>query len=387
MEKTVLSVDFNTSLPLQNFASDCMKLMGRRAKDVPDSNAPFYAVEVVMLRGVIDEIALRLMADLGTELRKAGTSLYRTVFEHFHREELKKWLRDLTIEVRRCVADPQHSASQRMHAIRLLPDLGGSFENALQAFPSLLAPNNDPEIIAATIETLGSYLDPAAADLLIEAWPNMTPALREKATTILLSRTERIAKLLDAIEAKKIKPAQFSVASRATLGRNKNPDIGARVTKLFGDSSNPNRKAVIDKYLAALTTKGDATRGAKVYELACMACHRHGSRGIDVGPHLATVKAWTPEQLLTNILDPNREVSPNFALYVIETKDGRTLSGLVMSETAGNVVLKRVDGGQESLLRSDIQSISSTGTSLMPEGVEAAITPEQMADLIEFLRQ
>ena len=289
-----------------------------------------------------------------------------------------------------------------MHAIRLLPDLGGSFENALQAFPSLLAPNNDPEIIAATIETLGSYLDPAAADLLIEAWPNMTPALREKATTILLSRTERIAKLLDAIEAKKIKPAQFSVASRATLGRNKNAEIAARVAKLFGDGSNPNRKAVIDKYLAALTrdagtparsdtsTAGKSARitaGAKVYELACMACHKHGTRGIDIGPHLATVKAWTPEQLLTNILDPNREVSPNFALYVIETKDGRTLSGLVMSETAGNVVLKRVDGGQESLLRSDIQSISSTGTSLMPEGVEAAITPEQMADLIEFLRQ
>jgi putative heme-binding domain-containing protein len=203
----------------------------------------------------------------------------------------------------------------------------------------------------------------------------------------LLSRTDRIPVLLAALESGAVPKTQVSAASRATLGRNKNADIAARVAKLFGDSSNPNRKAVIDKYLAALTTRGDTGRGAKVYELACMACHRHGSRGIDVGPHLATVKAWTPEQLLTNILDPNREVSPNFALYVIETKDGRTLSGLVMSETAGNVVLKRVDGGQESLLRSDIQSISSTGTSLMPEGVEAAITPEEMADLIEFLRQ
>jgi putative heme-binding domain-containing protein len=130
---------------------------------------------------------------------------------------------------------------------------------------------------------------------------------------------------------------------------------------------------------------GNTLAGAKVYETACMGCHKHGDRGNDVGPHLGTVKAWSAEQILTNILDPNREVSPNFALYVIETNDGRTLSGLITSETAGNLTLKRADGGTDTLLRSEIKSLTSPGISLMPEGLEATITPQQMADLLAFL--
>ena len=131
---------------------------------------------------------------------------------------------------------------------------------------------------------------------------------------------------------------------------------------------------------------GNATRGAKVYETACMVCHRHLDRGNDVGPNLGTIKAWPAEQILTNVLDPNREVSPNFALYIVETNDGRTLSGLIASETAGNLTMKRADGGTDTALRSEIKSLTSPGISLMPEGLEAAITPQQMADLIAYLK-
>ena len=132
---------------------------------------------------------------------------------------------------------------------------------------------------------------------------------------------------------------------------------------------------------------GDVSRGAKVYETACMVCHRHLDRGNDVGPNLGTIKAWPVEQILTNVLDPNREVSPNFALYIVETNDGRTLAGLIASETAGNLTLKRADGGTDTVLRSEIKSLTSPGISLMPEGLEAAITPQQMADLIAYLKQ
>ena len=247
---------------------------------------------------------------------------------------------------------------------------------------------------------------PAPPLLVPAVRSTMTPALRDKATTILLSRTDRIAKLLDAIEAKKITPAQLSVAAKATLGRQKTPALAERIAKLIGDGSSANRKAVIETYLTAMQGSdagtparkesvvagksaritGDVARGAKVYEMACMVCHKFAEKGNDVGPHLGTIKAWTVEQLVTNILDPNREVSPNFALYLVETKDGRTLSGLITSETAGNLTLKRADGGTDTVLRSEIQSLTSPGISLMPEGLEAAITPQQLADLIAYLK-
>ena len=254
------------------------------------------------------------------------------------------------------------------------------------AFPKLITPDQPSELQLAALEALGSYREPAVADMLIEAWPKMTPVLRDKATTILLSRTDRIAKLLDAIEAKKITPAQLSVAAKATLERQKTPALAERIAKLIGDGSSSNRKEVIAKYEAVMSMAGDVARGEKVYETACMVCHRHLDRGNDVGPNLGTIKGWPVEQILTNVLDPNREVSPNFALYIVETNDGRTLAGLIASETAGNLTLKRADGGTETVLRSEIKSLTSPGISLMPEGLEAVIKPQQMADLIAYLK-
>ncbi len=276
-------------------------------------------------------------------------------------------------------------------------------KQALDVIGPLLEPSQPQDLQLAALEALGSYREPAVADMLIDAWPKLTPTLRDKATTILLSRTDRIEKLLDAIEAKKITPAQLSVAAKATLGRQKTPALDERIAKLIGDGSSSNRKEVIEKYLVGMGIKerrlpavgdgrmpsllaGDATRGAKIYETACMVCHKFADKGNDVGPHLGTIKAWPVEQVLTNVLDPNREVSPNFALYIVETNDGRTLSGLIASETAGNLTLKRADGGTDTVLRSEIKSLTSPGISLMPEGLEAAITPPQMADLIAYLK-
>lgn len=315
--------------------------------------------------------------------------------------ELKAWITNLVQQAAIQAIDGKLTDAARQRATRLLPL--ESFEIAQGVVLKLLSFGTALELQQAALEALGSYREPAVADLLIDAWPKMTPALRDKATTILLSRTDRIAKLLDAIEAKKIAPAQLSVAAKATLGRQKTPALAERIAKLIGDGSSSNRKEVIEKYLVAMGIKergtpspgvggqsppflGDAARGSKIYEMACMVCHKFADKGNDVGPHLGTIKAWTPEQLVTNILDPNREVSPNFALYLVETNDGRTLSGLIASETAGNLTLKRADGGTDTVLRSEIKSLTSPGISLMPEGLEAALTPQQMADLIAFLK-
>ncbi len=295
-----------------------------------------------------------------------------------------------------------HSSEEKALAISVVVALA-PLEQVFGVIFSLLAPSQPQDLQLAALEALGSYREPAVADILIDAWPKMTPALRDKATTILLSRTDRIAKLLDAIGAKKITPAQLSVAAKATLGRQKTPALAERIAKLIGDGSSTNRKAVIEKYLTAMGIKerdlpspggaklapllaGETTRGSKIYETACMVCHKFADKGNDVGPHLGTIKAWTAEQLVTNILDPNREVSPNFSLYLVETNDGRTLSGLIASETAGNLTLKRADGGTDTVLRSEIKSLTSPGISLMPEGLEAAISPQQMADLIAYLK-
>ena len=92
------------------------------------------------------------------------------------------------------------------------------------------------------------------------------------------------------------------------------------------------------------------------------------------------------EYLLTHLVDPNREVNGQFVEYVVDTKDGRTISGLLSSETAAAVTLLKPGGATETISRGEIDKLRGTGLSLMPEGLERQIAdPQQMADLIAHL--
>ncbi|MFM7604686.1 MAG: c-type cytochrome, partial [Prosthecobacter sp.] len=365
----------------------------KRAHDLADA-----LVELGEPSATNSDRLIELAAIIGNAMLRTGWTWRDAPFKKdettFFDVNLLNFMKKLELELFRRLEESNTSAEQRIQCLTALASMRG-LEDLKPSLTSSLQPNQPAELQLAALEALGSYREPAVADILIDAWPKMTPALRDKATTILLPRTDRIAKLLDAIEAKKITPAQLSVAAKATLGRQKTSALAERIAKLTGDGSSSNRKAVIETYLTAMQGRdagtpahitGDATRGAKVYESACMVCHKFADKGNDVGPHLGTIKAWTVEQLVTNILDPNREVSLNFSLYLVETNDGRTLSGLIASETAGNLTLKRADGGTDTVLRSEIKSLTSPGISLMPEGLEAAITPQQMADLIAYLK-
>ena len=86
-----------------------------------------------------------------------------------------------------------------------------------------------------------------------------------------------------------------------------------------------------------------------------------------------------------NILDPNREVSPEFLEYTVALDDGRVVTGLVAAETPSGVTLRGREGVEQTILRRNVAEIASTGKSLMPEGLEKTVTPQEMADLIAFL--
>jgi putative heme-binding domain-containing protein len=86
------------------------------------------------------------------------------------------------------------------------------------------------------------------------------------------------------------------------------------------------------------------------------------------------------------VLDPNREVGPNFLQYAVVLHDGRSLTGMVAEESASSLTLKRADNQQDIVLRNDIAEISGTGLSLMPDGLEKKITPTEMSDLIAYLQ-
>ncbi len=91
------------------------------------------------------------------------------------------------------------------------------------------------------------------------------------------------------------------------------------------------------------------------------------------------------EALLIAVLDPNRDVDSRYLAYNAALVDGRVLNGLVASESGNALTLRSQDGKEETVLRNDLEELRGTGQSLMPEGVEKDIPPDDLADLLAFV--
>src|SRR5207244_4303347 len=118
---------------------------------------------------------------------------------------------------------------------------------------------------------------------------------------------------------------------------------------------------------------------------ACAACHQLEGAGHAVGPDLAQVANKSSIYLLTEILDPNKNVDTRYIEYQAILKNGRTVAGLLAAETAASITLRGQEAKEEVILRSEIVELHSTGKSLMPEGLEKDLPKQAMADLIAYL--
>ena len=132
--------------------------------------------------------------------------------------------------------------------------------------------------------------------------------------------------------------------------------------------------------------KGDAERGKLAFSKVCVTCHiSHEGVGITLGPVIATFATAGAETLLGNILDPNREVAPQFQAFTFEFKEGPPATGMILSENASEVTLRMPGGIDRTFPRSDVASMAGLGQSLMPVGLEATLTVDEMADLLAYL--
>jgi putative heme-binding domain-containing protein len=149
------------------------------------------------------------------------------------------------------------------------------------------------------------------------------------------------------------------------------------------------RAKVVKEYQDVLASKeGDPEKGLAVFQkAACITCHKVGEQGVDVGPSLNDVKIKPNEALLTDILDPNRAVEERWVSQSVNKKDGTILSGLLHAEDSAALTLRVPGGVTMTVPRTEVKSVESTGQSLMPVGLEGAITKEEMVDLIAFLKK
>ena len=252
---------------------------------------------------------------------------------------------------------------------------------------ALIALSEPPSIQAAACRMLSRDKRELVADFFFERWGRLTPTARHEALELITASPATGLKLMEKMKAGEISPGIMPPMTRWSYGRSTDEKVKALALELFGQTNN-DRAAVITSYLPALNSrKGDPEKGRLVFQkAACMTCHQLGGVGVAVGPSLNDVKIKPAEALLTDILDPNRAIEDRWVAQTLEATDGRILSGLIYGEDAAAITLRVPGGVTVTVPRPEVKALTSTGMSLMPVGLEAAISKEEIADLIAFLK-
>jgi putative heme-binding domain-containing protein len=202
----------------------------------------------------------------------------------------------------------------------------------------------------------------------------------------LLEREEWTRALLEAVRAGRVQAQEIPLEDRQRLLRSEIPEIRELAVKSVSLPEVKSRADLAEQYKAALDLSGDAASGREVFALACASCHALDGIGHRVGPDLAALRGKDANYWLKNILDPNAVIEPRFINYDLDLKDGRTLSGLIKSETTASVLIVAGNEITETVRREEIEAIRASSVSLMPEGLEQTITVPRMADLLAFVR-
>ncbi|WP_010585885.1 PVC-type heme-binding CxxCH protein [Schlesneria paludicola] len=331
--------------------------------------------------GALD-LAAAGIRGLGLGMARRGSSFAAIRAELDTRE--RNLFGGLMQSLRQRAADPQTPVPRRLAAIRTLV-----YDDSPAVVPQLLDlsfSGSDIVIRLASLDALGSINDPSIAPKVLEAFDAQTPQLRRAMLDLLLAQESHVAALLTALEQDQLKVSEVDPVRQTRLTKHRNKELSARAEKLFASAIAPDRAAVLTKYQPSIEAKGNAANGRAIFEKNCVTCHRVANLGVNVGPDIGDTRDKTPAYLLTNILDPNRAVDANYFGFTLVTNQGKTYTGLVKSETAVSITMRMPEGKEETILRSDIDELKSSGQSLMPVGFEKTISAEQMADLISFLK-
>jgi putative membrane-bound dehydrogenase-like protein len=235
------------------------------------------------------------------------------------------------------------------------------------------------------LRTLLRSIDPTVAELLLADWAGWRPSLRPAILGALTTRSAWVAPTLEALEGGGLTASELSPAQQGRLLHHPDPRIRADAARLLAPRVPPLRETVVEQYRRALTRPGDAVGGRETFDARCSACHAPASPVLPIGPNLQTIGSRTPTELAIAILDPNALVEPDYRAFFVDTRDGESVTGILRRETDDALELLLVGGTLLDLPLDQVVEIRASNLSLMPEGLEAGLSPEGFSDLLAYL--
>ncbi len=286
-------------------------------------------------------------------------------------------------------------------------------------------PNLKSEILnlkSQLLTALGRLEDPKVADLVLSRYASLEPELQPSAIELLTQRASWSKQLLSQVGEKKIAATAINVNQARRIQALKDKELNDLLSRHWGqvrDTRNPDREKVVAEMKSLIRQKpGDPFAGEKVFKRVCAACHKIYGEGPDIGPDITSNGRNDFNQLLSNVFDPSLVIGAGYRVCTVVNKAGRVQSGLLVEDSPQRVVLKPAVAGSlglrpesagkdapkekavgtesqptvtvtvgklEIIPRDDIDEFKINELSLMPEGLEKQLTPQEIVDLFAFL--
>jgi putative heme-binding domain-containing protein len=351
---------------------------------IPDNAAALDLLVGIARPELSPQMQQTVLTALGEGLKRRGVTLSSLLSDKATNKQVRAKVDDLFRLAIKNATDEKQSLMPRATAIGLLAFADYAFtESTLEPF---LSPQTPQILQRAAVAALSQQDAENSGRLLIAHWRGYSPTTRRDVTDGLLSSVARIDLLLKALQERRIQPRELDRDKIQVLLNHPNAKIKAASAKLLGGSVVTDRTKVVADFQKILDLERDVTRGLQVFTKKCALCHRVGGVGHQVAPELASVQNKSPSDLLIAILDPNREAQPNFNTYTVSTTDGRIFSGIISSEGANSITIRKAEGKEDVVLRSNIDELVASGKSLMPEGLEKELSEQDLADVIAFIK-
>ncbi len=323
-----------------------------------------------------DEVEKKLGESSNAEVRSLVQSLSLTFGSSRALVSLKQTLMDKSAD-----AAPRKTALDSLLATKdsELPEL----------LQKLLA---DANMQGSALRSLAAFDDPKTPDAILKIYSSLTAAHKRDALNTLASRTAYAKPLLAAVDAKQISSKELTADLIRQLHNLKNADVDALLTKVWGVArdSTADKQKEIGRYKKIYqlggSQPGDALRGRIAYTRICAQCHTLFGVGGKVGPDITGSNRGDLDYILQNIVDPNAIMPNDYRASTIEMKDDRILTGIVKEQNEKTLTVATANETL-TLARDEIATIKESQLSMMPEGLIANLTDQEVRDLIYYLRQ
>ena len=330
----------------------------------------------------------------------------------------KTWLADQT-ELWQAIADqlanPLWPKQLRkdwiaLTGMHLTPDQSRLCAASLRnIFPS--SSNNvlDPDTKLAALAAWAKHPDPQLTDWMLERYDTETPAMRSAMFQVFRNSPEKLNRWLDAMDAGTLSNNRID-ANQIQALKQVQGEAAPRIEKLLAGRIQSDRQTLVENVMKELTAQGlinpppntntptntvvhssssaktNRENGKQLFAQHCAACHRIDNVGVNLGPDISDSRTQSPAQLLVSILDPNRAIDNQYFRVSVRMLDGTVYDGIIREESSQHILLNTQQQPNVSLPKSQIETLVSSGKSLMPEGFEAQLNNAALADLIDYIK-